>query len=280
MRILITGANGQLGRAAQSIFTEHEVLAVTKEQLDITSFEACNHTVTNFQPDVILHAAAWTDVRKAEVMQNACYEVNLQGTYNLVKSIADKNCIFVHVSTDFVFEGKSTLSYVETDAVNPVNVYGRSKLASELVVQDLVRNYYIVRTSWVFGDGKNFVKTILQLSDKQPELNVLSDQTGSPTYAVDLAVWIQDLIELKSPFGVYHAANAGEVNWADFAREILTRAGKENQVRSISTAEYQSQFQDFTPKPKFSVLNTGKLRSLTTVRSWQAALTDYIDSLS
>jgi len=276
MKILITGANGQLGKACQSEFQHHTHLATDRNTLDITNREQCHSVLHDYKPDVVIHCAAWTDVRRAESAQKECYEVSLQGTYNLALVAKELDCIFVHLSTDYVFGGEKDTPYIEDDLVNPLNVYGRSKLAAELVVGDLLKKYYIVRTQWIFGDGKNFVRTILNTAEKVTEFSVVNDQIGSPTYAVDLAHWIHDLLRKEVAFGLYHAANTGEVSWADYTKEILRLKGKSQAVHYITTREYQDRFKDHTPKPAYSVLSTDKIAQYTTLRSWQLALAEYL----
>jgi dTDP-4-dehydrorhamnose reductase len=270
MKILITGADGQLGKACKRVYCDHELFLGSHE-----NFEQCRSVVESFQPDLIVHGAAYTNVKEAETNQKLCYEVNVAGTTHLCEIVRAFPCTFVYVSTDFIFDGKKTAPYEEDDAFNPLNVYGRSKIVGELLVRDLVADAIVVRTSWVFGEGKNFVKTISTLAAEVPRFKILDDQVGSPTYAVDLAGWIMALVQSNGR-GIYHACNAGSTNWASYAEKILSLLNRQIPVTHITTEEYMHLFNDFTPKPKYSVLNTSKLQEIVPIRPWEESLADYI----
>ncbi|HEY1074231.1 MAG TPA: dTDP-4-dehydrorhamnose reductase [Patescibacteria group bacterium] len=277
MRIFLTGAQGQLGKACQAEFATHKLFLADIDTCDITDSESCRTALESFSPDLIIHTAAYTNVKQAEVDPDVCYRVNLDGTYNLARYARAHSCRFVYISTDFVFGGESDKPYNEHDAVNPQSVYARSKLAGELLVQDLVRDHYILRTAWLYGAGKNFVQTIITLAQTKEELPVVSDQYGTPTYAVDLAHYISQVLQTQTP-GIYHATNEGSASWADFAREILRLKGLTNQVIPITTQEAAIRFSDPTVRPAYSVLNKDKLKRITPVRKWQEALQDYLSA--
>ena len=275
MKILLTGSNGQLGKACQAEFKNEEVLAMDVDSLDITRADQCEASIKKHAPDVIIHAAAYTDVKAAQANPALCYQVNMAGTYNLALNCQEQAVKFVYISTDFVFDGRKSSPYTEDDPVGPLNVYGRSKLAGELVVQDLVKEHFILRPAWMYGEGKNFVKTIIALAEKQSELKVVSDQCGTPTYAKDLASFIRVVLTQGEP-GIYHASNEGETTWADFAQAIIELAGKRANIIPISSEEARDLFGDPTLRPAYSVMSKQKLGQLISVRPWREALREYL----
>ncbi len=198
MKILVTGAVGQLGRDVVALFEQQsmEVLPCDRDSLDITDSEACLRRIQEFTPDVIIHCAAYTAVDQAETDIDQAYQVNAVGTRNLVVAAEKISAKFCYISTDYVFDGQSTTGYHEYDNTNPQSIYGKSKRAGEVLVQSLSSAYFIVRTSWVYGlHGNNFVKTMLKLGKDKPVLQVVNDQKGSPTYTVDLAAFPLDLVQ-------------------------------------------------------------------------------------
>jgi dTDP-4-dehydrorhamnose reductase len=275
MRIFLTGAHGQLGKACQAQFAGNEMFLADMDTCDITDARSCQEALSTFSPEVIIHAAAYTNVKQAEVDPDICYRVNLDGTYNLARYAQTHGCQFVYISTDFVFGGDARVPYRESDPVNPGSVYARSKLAGELVVRDLVARHFILRTAWLYGEGKNFVRTILALAEKHTELPVVADQHGTPTYAPDLAGYIACVLERGAP-GLYHATNEGSATWASFAQEILAIKGLANTVVPITTADAAQRFSDPTERPAYSVLDKHKLKQLTSIRPWTEALRDYL----
>lgn len=276
MKMLLTGGNGQLGRACQELFKDYDLLVTDADTLDITDHKASLALAKTFRPDIILHTAAYTNVKGAESDPQACYAVNMRGTAHLVSLAQECGSTFVYISTDFVFDGRAHRPYREDDAVNPLNVYGRSKLVGELLVRDMIPKHYIVRTAWLYGEGKNFVRTILAAADEQKELKVVNDQRGTPTYAGDLAVYIEALLTQSAPYGIYHATNSGETTWAGLAQEALRLAGKAIPVVPITTSEAQQLFGDATVRPSYSVLSKEKLARFIEPRSWQEALRSYV----
>jgi dTDP-4-dehydrorhamnose reductase len=232
--VLITGAGGQLGTALREVFPEAD--ARTREQLDVTK-------PLNLEADLVLHAAAWTDVDGAEADPAGAEAVNVAGTRNVVALGAPA----VYFSTDYVFDGAKREPYVESDEPRPLSVYGRTKLAGEREV----REGWIVRSSWLFGwTGHNFVRTMLDLARRQDEVAVVADQVGCPTYAGHLAEATKELLEL--PHGVWHLAADGECSWAEFARAIFEEAGLSTRVREITTEEIGRP----APRPAYSVLRS------------------------
>lgn len=238
MRVLITGGRGQLGTALQRALAEHEVLAVNRPEVDVASYDTVMATAERFGPDVVIHTAAHTDVDGCERDPDLAYRVNALGTQNLALASRHVGATLVAISTDYVFDGTKGEPYLEFDEPNPISVYGRSKLAGERYAQTLHDRVYVVRTSWVFSSvGRNFVKTMLQLSAERQELTVVDDERGSPTYAPDLAEALAELIR-HSRYGVYHLANEGGCSRFEYASEIVRLAGRPTRVLPVSSAEY------------------------------------------
>jgi len=274
MKVLVTGAEGQLGyELKQRLAVLHSVFAYDIE-LDITDKQAVVEEITRVRPEIVLHCAAMTDVDACETEPDRAAAVNEAGTANVVTGCQQVNAIMVYVSTDFVFDGQKNVPYVETDAPNPLNVYGRTKLGGENAVKNGLDNCYIIRTSWLFGRrGGNFVKTVLRLAEEKGELAVVDDQTGSPTYAPDLADKIIELTNTGA-FGTYHIANAGQTTWYGFAREILRAAGRESvPVRPISSDALGRS----AKRPAYSVLGNEALAGagIAPLRDFHQALDSY-----
>ncbi|WP_068779052.1 dTDP-4-dehydrorhamnose reductase [Paenibacillus sp. GM2] len=282
MKILVTGAAGQLGRDVVALFEQQSfaVLPCDRKSLDITDSDACLKRVEEFRPDVIIHCAAYTAVDQAETDINLAYEVNAVGTRNLVVAAEEVGAKFGYISTDYVFDGQSTKGYHEYDNTNPQSIYGKSKRAGEVLVQSLSSAYFIVRTSWVYGlHGNNFVKTMLRLGQDKQILNVVDDQKGSPTYTVDLAKFLLELVQTEK-YGIYHASNSGECTWYEFAKAIFAEAG------SISNKEYNVQvipctseeFPRPAPRPANSVMEHLSIRTngLQDMRHWREGLKAFL----
>jgi len=273
MKIIITGADGQLGTELQRALGDHDLLPVDIEEFDITDFDAVVKSVTAFGPDLIMHAAAFTDVDGAELNPDMAYKVNAVGTQNLCVAARSAGAVILYVSTDFVFDGTKGAAYHEFDDVNPVSVYGRSKLAGERYVRTLTNNHYICRTAWLYGkQGHNFVKTMLKLGQEQPAVRVVDDQVGSPTSAADLADKLAE-ISLSGRFGLYHATNTGAVSWFGFAKKIFELARIPVELQPITT----DQLERPAPRPAYSELRSLslELHGLKPMRPWEEALVDY-----
>jgi dTDP-4-dehydrorhamnose reductase len=275
MRILVTGGQGQLGRAFQSLAAAsvHEIITVDKAQMDITRQADVFSTVTQMAPDIIIHCAAYTNVDHAEQECDIAYKVNVIGTQNIAAACLQQTIKLVYVSTDYVFDGVKQQPYTEFDATNPINVYGKTKLAGEKLAAAICPRLFIARTAWLYGDGPNFVRTILKLAGEREFLTVVNDQTGTPTYAVDLAQAILTLVATEA-YGIYHMTNSGSCTWYEFAREILLLAGLEKEVRPLTTAEFNRP----AARPQHSILRNYMLE-LTIgdpFRPWQQALREYL----
>lgn len=240
MKILVTGAAGQLGydvcRELARRGIEHK--GIDRQNLDICDRAAVEEYLTACAPDAVIHCAAYTAVDKAEDEPELCFVVNAGGTQNLAELCKQLDCKLLYISTDYVFDGSGEQFY-EVDAIaEPVNIYGKSKLAGELAIKKCLTKYFIVRTSWMFGSrGNNFVRTMLRLAETHSEVGVVADQVGSPTYTVDLAKLLVDMIQTDK-YGVYHAANEGVCSRAEFAKEIFKQADRYVKVKHLATAEY------------------------------------------
>ncbi|WP_420065408.1 dTDP-4-dehydrorhamnose reductase [Pectobacterium colocasium] len=281
MRILLTGANGQLGRCFQDrLPAEWEILATDAAELDITDLKQVEEAVKAFQPDAIVNAAAYTAVDKAESEPELAAKINVTGPENLAIIASKQGIRLVHVSTDYVFDGNATEPYREDSATNPLSVYGKTKLAGELAVAKASSEAIIVRTAWVFSEyGNNFVKTMLRLAKERDTLSIVSDQRGCPTYAGDLAQAIISLLEKNAESGIYHYCGDKEVSWYEFAEQIFKVASKRKVVSSaptltaISTEEYPTP----AKRPKYSALDCLKINKLNISQSnWLKKINDII----
>lgn len=275
MKYLITGAYGQLGQEVQKLLRERGLtfVAYDSKALDITNREAVMATFKVEQPDVVLHAAAYTKVDLAEDEGRAMnWQVNVTGTKNIADAAKQYGAKLVAVSTDYVFDGLNVGEYRETDPVNPRNAYGRAKLAGELAVTESGAAAYIVRTSWVFGEfGNNFVYTMQRLAESHPKLTVVNDQLGRPTWTRTLAEFMLHLIAVEATYGIYHLSNDETATWFDFAKEILKDTAVE--VEPVTSAEFPQK----AYRPKHSVMNLEKAKSTGfEILSWRETLKRFL----
>jgi dTDP-4-dehydrorhamnose reductase len=280
MKILVTGYTGQLGFdvVQHGLKLGLDMVGVGSKDLDVTNPVDVNDYVKEMNPDAIIHCAAYTAVDKAEDDQNACWNVNVEGTKNLAQAAKDIDAKFMYISTDYVFNGEGESPFKETDQPNPIGYYGLTKYEGEQVVQQLLDNWFIVRISWVFGiNGNNFVKTMLRLAESRNELNVVGDQIGSPTYTFDLARLLIDMIQTDK-YGIYHASNEGFCSWDEFAEEIFRQANVDVKVNSISTEEYSTR----AARPKNSRMSKQKLvdNGFAPLPVWQDAVKRYLMEIS
>jgi dTDP-4-dehydrorhamnose reductase len=277
MRVLVTGGYGLLGTAVCTCFglLGHRVLALGSADSDITNHSTSRASILGFKPDIVIHAAAMTDVDGCERDPDAAYRVNSVGAWNIAASCEEAGARIVFISTDFVFDGKKTTPYTEFDETNPINVYGKSKLIAEKLVKDACQRSYIVRTSWLFGPtGKCFPKTILNLAKTKQTIDVVSDQVGSPTYVDDLALTIADIVQVPM-FGTYHVANGGECTWHEFAETIITEAEVQGVVvNPILAADWPSP----ATRPAYSALRSygRELQGKPANRHWRLALKEFV----
>ena len=287
-KILVPGCNGQLGRAIRKEYAASDVEFINTDvvegegvvSLDITDVDAVLKLVRAEKPDVIINCAAHTNVDKCEEQWDLAYKINAIGPRNLSIAATEADAKMIHVSTDYVFEGNGTRPYTEFDAPNPVSAYGKTKLEGENFVKEFAKKHFILRTAWLYGDGKNFVKTMLALAENHDELNVVCDQVGTPTSAVELAKMIRYL-EGTENYGTFHATCEGDTNWADFAEAIFKRAGKNVKVNHVTSKQYKEMNPASANRPAYSILEDYmiKLTSDFVMADWQDALDVYMKEL-
>ena len=304
MRILVTGAEGQLGKAIirellgkkqdfdfklmltvlneaswNSLYSFMQENGLSDERaeitaLDITDYYLVKSALGNFMPDTVINCVAYTAVDDCEEHEEEARLVNETGAKNLALVAKELDASLVHISTDYVFDGNGTKPYIEEDIVSPVSAYGRTKALGEKVVCESLDKYFLVRTAWLYGEGKNFVKTMLALSEKNKTLRVVSDQTGSPTSAAELARFIIYLIRTDK-YGIWHGVCDGSTSWYEFTKEIMKLSGKsETEVLPIKSEEYKTK----AKRPHYSVLSNEKLHRETEfkMKSWKEALKEYL----
>ena len=278
LKIMIIGSEGMLGHDLVDVLSaEHEVSTTTYRTLDITDITKTIETVKNNNPDVLVHAAAFTDVDGSESNPDLAYKVNALGTRNVAVACREADCAMVYICTDYVFDGTNKTPYHEYDQTKPLGVYGRTKHAGEVYLRDTLNKFYIVRTSWLYGyNGPNFVSTMLNLAKTNDDISVVNDQIGSPTYTVDLSNAIALIIKRPS-YGIYHITNSDSCSWFDFAVEIFKQAGVEVELKPVTTEEFPRP----APRPKYSVLENynWKMEGYPNIRSYKEALNDYLKLL-
>jgi len=305
MVVLVTGANGQLGQAIQSIsgkYPEIDFVFCSSSELNITNLENCQAVFSNYQPQFCINAAAYTAVDKAESEPAKAFDINANGAENLAITCKKFNTILIHISTDFVFDAyfsdgiayydrelrlplKSNLGLIETDVPFPSGVYGLTKLQGEQAIQANWEKHFIIRTSWVYSQfGNNFMKTMLRLASERDTLSVVSDQIGTPTNAVDLAEVLIKIIESchaelvsASNYGIYNFSNEGQCSWYDFAKEIFHQKGVSIDLKPILTSAYPTP----AKRPAYSVLDKTKIKSTfgVEIKEWQTSLATCINQL-
>jgi dTDP-4-dehydrorhamnose reductase len=279
VKVLVTGANGQLGYDVIKRLEEKEIqyLGTDRDSLDITNEDDVKRVIRDYSPDVIVHCAAYTAVDRAEDERELCHAVNVLGTRYIAEACKEIDAKMIYISTDYVFDGEGDKPFEVTDKPNPINYYGQTKYDGELEVQKLLNKYFIVRISWVFGsNGNNFVKTMLRLGKERDEISVVADQVGSPTYTYDLSKLLVEMIETDK-YGIYHATNEGYCSWYEFACEIFKQAGIDIKVNPINTEDYPTR----AKRPKNSRLAKGNLvrNNFKAKNEWYEALRRYIDGL-
>ena len=283
MKILVTGANGMLAKEVKERFQKgNEIIATDVAELDITNEKMVNEVIAEIKPDYIINCAAYTAVDKAEENYELADKINGDGPKNLAKSAKAVGAKLVHISTDYVFGGDLDVSkdYDEDDEKEPVTVYGKTKLHGEQGIEENMDEYYIFRTAWLYGvGGNNFVKTMTKLGSTRDEINVVSDQHGSPTYAKDLADIIYQAIEKKIPYGIYNATNQGYTTWYEFTKEILKEQGIKCKVNPVTTEEYIKMMKITQAKRPFnSQMSKQKLKDQgINVPDWKDGLKRYLE---
>ncbi len=287
-KILVTGCNGQLGRAVNKEYAGEEVELINTDvaeaegvtALDITNIDEVMNLVMEKKPDVIINCAAHTNVDKCEQEWDLAYRINAIGPRNLGIAANKVGAKMIQISTDYVFPGNGTQPITEFDTPAPKSAYGKTKYEGENFVKEFVKEHFIIRTAWLYGDGHNFVKTMLKLSENHDTLSVVKDQIGSPTSAAELARMIHYL-EPTENYGTFHGTCEGVCSWADFADAIFARAGKNVTVNHVTTEEYKKMNPNSADRPAYSVLDKYMLRLTTDFRmaDWQDALDVYMKEL-
>lgn len=278
MKVLVTGVKGQLGHDVVNELEKrgHTAVGVDIQEMDITDSQAVRKVITETAPDAVIHCAAYTAVDAAEDNVELCRQVNALGTENVAAVCRDLNCKLMYISTDYVFNGQGTRPWEPDDHREPLNVYGQTKYEGELAVETLEK-YFIVRIAWVFGvNGKNFIKTMLNLGKTHDSLTVVNDQIGSPTYTYDLARLLVDMIETEK-YGRYHATNEGLCTWYEFACEIFRQAGMNVKVTPVTSDQYPAK----AKRPMNSRMDKSKLakNGFRPLPTWQDALGRYLEAI-
>lgn len=282
-KIIVTGCNGQLGRALNEVYAgsrEIECINTDVEQLDITDIDAVLRLAKEVKPYAIVNCAAHTNVDKCETEADSAYRINAVGPRNLSIAATQTGAKMVQISTDYVFPGNAASPYTEFDAVGPKSMYGATKLAGEQMVRDFSQRYFIIRTAWLYGEGKNFVKTMLRLSDSYDKVRVVKDQLGTPTSAAELAKAIAYLLPTDN-YGLFHGTCEGSCSWADFAAKIFELAGKKTVVEAVTTEEYMRDNPASADRPAYSILDNYMLRLTANYQfaEWQDAAEAYMKTL-
>ena len=295
-KILLTGVNGQVGHALKTKLTEYEVIALSREQLNLTKIHDIRRVVREIKPNVIINPAAYTEVDKAESEPELAFAINVTAAQILAEEAARLGAALIHFSTDYVYDGTKKIPYVEHDELNPVSIYGKSKLAGEAAIRAVGLPHLILRTSWVYGAyGKNFLKTILRLAAERDALRIVGDQVGAPTSSESIANAVVQLVDVWKPThenqtGIYHLTNKGETSWYGFSCEIVNQynvlmSGKDwpalkvnvKNIAAITTADYPTP----AARPANSRLNNSKLKQVFDVElpAWPHALQQVMKSL-
>ncbi|MCR4748567.1 MAG: dTDP-4-dehydrorhamnose reductase [Lachnospiraceae bacterium] len=275
-KILVTGCNGQLGREINRFYADKngiELINTDVDELDITNIKEVTDLVESEKPYAIINCAAYTAVDACETNQDTAFKVNVIGPRNLAIAARAVGARMIHISTDYVFDGTKQTPYFESDPVCPKSVYGETKAEAEKMVTMFADRFFIFRTAWLYGDGKNFVRTMLRLSQDHDEVRVVNDQFGTPTSTAELVKAI-DSIMFSRNYGIYHATCEGSCNWAEFAQEIFRLAGKTTKVTGITTAEYNAP----ANRPAHSILENRMLKAVGgyTFCDWHDAIAQYI----
>ncbi len=284
-KILLTGCQGQLGRAIRREYGDAAEFMLTElaaadgiSALDISDLDQVRTAVGAFHPDLIINCAAYTNVDGCEKNYDLAYSANSIGPKNLAVAAAEAGSRLVHISTDYVFRGDGTRPYVETDEPDPISAYGRTKLAAENFIRDTFDDYMILRTAWMYGEGKNFVRTMLAVAENHDEVSVVCDQKGSPTSAKELAAMIHFLDDMGAR-GIFHATCEGDTNWADFTEEIYALAKKDVKVNHVTSEQYAAANPDAAKRPKYSILENAHLKQVTdkfSMADWHDAIRVYM----
>lgn len=278
MKVLITGSNGMLGHDLIDVLDgKHELIKTTSKSLDITDEDKVKDYIVNENPDIVINSAAYTDVDGCETNEEIAYKVNGEGVKNLALACKVVDCPLLHISTDYVFNGENNKPWMEDDEVGPISIYGKSKLQGEEAIESILDKFFIIRTSWLYGiNGGNFPKTMLELAKTHDTLTVVTDEIGTPTYTLDLAQAIAELIETEY-YGIYHITNSDYCSWFDFAKYIF-------EVKNINVTVVPVTAEEFArpaSRPHYSVLNNSNWvnNGFKPLRSYKEAIKDYLKHL-
>ena len=279
MKVLVTGVKGQLGYDVVNELRKRDIepIGVDIQEMDITDADSVDRVITASQADAVIHCAAYTAVDAAEDNQEICHKVNVDGTQNIATVCKKLGIKMMYISTDYVFDGQGTRPWEPEDERHPLNVYGQTKYEGELAIQNTLDEYFIVRIAWVFGvNGKNFIKTMLNLAETHDHLTVVNDQYGSPTYTYDLARLLVDMI-VTDKYGIYHATNEGICTWYEFACEIFRQAGVQVEVEPVSSEAFPAK----AKRPSNSRMSKDRLEQngFQRLPVWQDAVGRYLKEL-
>ncbi len=285
-KLLITGCNGQLGRAVNNLYKDRKDIELVNTDifeaegvraLDISDIDSVLELVREVKPYAIINCAAHTNVDGCEKEVDSAYKINAIGPRNLSIAANETGAKMVHISTDYVFGGNVTRPYIEFDDTNPQGMYGKTKLEGEKFVKQFAGKYFIIRTAWLYGDGKNFVKTMLRLSETNDEISVVNDQIGSPTSTKVLADIIDNLVWTDN-YGTFHGTCEGQCSWAEFTEEIFRLKGIKTKVKKITSEEYAAMYPASAKRPAYSVLDNYMLRLTSgyVAQDWKDAIKDYL----
>ena len=283
MKILVTGAKGQLGKKIIDILgKDHQLVLTDFDNMDITDIDIVKKVVEKEKPDYIIHAAAYTAVDKAEENVELCRKINAIGAKNVATVAKEYDIKLIYISTDYVFDGKKNTPYSESDEPKPISVYGLTKYEGEEFIRKICDKYYIIRVAGLFGElpaehtGTNFVEAMLRLAGEKPNLNVVNDQIGSPTYTGDLAEIIAKIMTKTPEFGTYHFSGDGACSWYDFAKEIFLQTKINVDLKPITSNQYPQK----AKRPRYSYLNKSKIENVLSIkaRPWQKMLAEYLSN--
>lgn len=278
MKVLITGSNGMLGHDLIDVLDgKHELIKTTSKSLDITDEDKVKDYIVNENPDIVINSAAYTDVDGCETNEEIAYKVNGEGVKNLALACKVIDCPLLHISTDYVFNGENNKPWMEDDEVGPISIYGKSKLQGEEAIESILDKFFIIRTSWLYGiNGGNFPKTMLELAKTHDTLTVVTDEIGTPTYTLDLAQAIAELIETEY-YGIYHITNSDYCSWFDFAKYIFEVKNINVNVVPVTAEEFARP----ASRPHYSVLNNSNWvnNGFKPLRSYKEAIKDYLKHL-
>ena len=279
-KIIVTGCRGQLGRAINEYYgnrTDLEFVNTDVEELDITNVDQVMELVRQTKPYAIINCAAYTAVDACETNQDIAFRVNAIGPRNLAIAAREEGAKLLHVSTDYVFDGRKKGAYYEMDGTAPASVYGSTKEAGEKLVKEFCHRHFILRTAWLYGDGKNFAKTMLRIAENNSRVRVVCDQIGTPTSTLELTKGIDSLL-FSDNYGLFHATCEGQCSWADFAREIFRLTGKDTIVEDVTTKQYLAEYPQQAKRPANSVLENYMFKMTNGHRfaSWEEAIKEYL----